>query len=108
MTTTTTRMDFKVLCHFFFFLFSSSSSITSGGRILRCNIILFEYYHQKFPPSLSSVVAAKRGEERDPLPVGRHFATLKFSSHTRPFPPLLARADETAFVSAVVLARIDF
>ena len=107
--TTTTRMDFKVLCHFFFFLFSSSSSITSGGRILRCNIILFEYYSTKSFLSLSSVVAAKRREESDPLPVGRHFATLKFSSQTRPFPPLLARADETAFArKAIALAQIDF
>ena len=42
-------------------------------------------------------------------PVGRHFATLKFSSQTRPFPPLLARADETAFArKAIALAQIDF
>ncbi len=68
--TTTTTMDFKVLCHFFFFLFSSSSSITSGGRILRCNIILFEYYSTKsflLRFRASSLRSAERKETHYPL-----------------------------------------
>jgi hypothetical protein len=99
-------MDFKVLSHFFFLL-SSSSSISSGGQTLCCNIILFEYYSTKSFLSLSSVINEKQREEREPT-VGINFATLKFSSSTRPPPPILAR-DETAFArKAVVLAQIDF
>jgi len=57
--------------------------------------------------SLSSVINEKQREEREPT-VGINFATLKFSSSTRPPPPILAR-DETAFArKAIALAQIDF
>ncbi len=104
--TMTMMMDFKVLCHFFFFFLAAAAASPAAAKLYVVTLYYLNTTTKSFL-SLSSVINEKIGEKRDPT-VGINFATLKFSSSTRPPPPPILARDETAFVSAVVLVPIDF